>query len=92
MFDLALFTPLADWDGPGPWILLLPLFWFAVVFLFFFVFRRAGWGPGCGWGGPGRGWRQLDATDLLDRRFAEGEISAEEYRSRRSTLKQKEQS
>jgi putative membrane protein len=83
--------PLADWHGPGWWIVFVPLGWFAVAFAFFFLFRRAGWGPGCrGVGyGPGRGggWGPgPGAAEILDHRFAAGEIGAEEYRERRSTL------
>lgn len=83
--------PLADWHGPGWWIVFVPLGWFAIAFLLFFLFRRAGWGPGCGWSGYGPAdggeWRRHPAPiEVLDRRFAEGEIDAEEYRARRSTL------
>jgi putative membrane protein len=82
--------PTADWSGPHWWFVFFPLVWFGFFFLLFFVLRRFGpWG--CGWG-PGygpryarRGWA-VDPSDVLDRRFAEGEIDAEEYRSRRSTL------
>jgi putative membrane protein len=90
---LSAAIPLADWHGPGWWIVFVPLGWFAAIFLLFFVFRRFGWGPGCGWG-PGYGRRYgrggwggpLDPIEVLDRRFAEGEIDAEEYKERRSTL------
>lgn len=83
--------PLADWHGPGWWIVFVPLGWLTVAFLLLFVFRRAGWGPGCWGAGNGRahggGWRQRSAPmAVLDRRFAEGEIDAEEYSARRSTL------
>jgi putative membrane protein len=89
MLDLTTFAsiPLADWHGPGWWIVFVPLGWFAVAFLFFFVFRRAGCGPGYRWSRYGRpNWGRPDPIEVLDRRFAEGEISAEEYRARRSTL------
>jgi hypothetical protein len=46
--------PLADWSGPGPWILLVPVVWFAFALAFVFILRRfawgRGWGPGCGRG------------------------------------------
>jgi len=59
--------PLADWSGPGPWILLVPLLWFALALLFVFVLRRFVWsrgrGPGCGgrarW--TARRWEDDDA-------------------------------
>jgi putative membrane protein len=89
---LTALLPTADWNGPGWWVVFFPLGWFVFFFLIFFVLRRFGpwgwgWGPGYGpryarrgWGGP------ADPLDVLDRRFAEGEIDAEEYRSRRATL------
>jgi putative membrane protein len=86
--SLTALIPIADWSGPAWWVIFFPIGWFAVFFLVFFVFRRVGWW-GCGWG-PGYGPRgrrgPLDPLDVLARRFAEGEIDAEEYRSRRATL------
>jgi putative membrane protein len=89
MLDQTTFAsiPLADWNGPGWWIVFVPLGWFAVAFLFFVVFRRAGCGPGYRWRGYGRpNWGPPEPVEVLDRRFAEGEISVEEYSARRSTL------
>jgi putative membrane protein len=88
----AALTPLADWNGPGWWVVFFPIGWLLFFFLIFFVFRRFAWW-GCGWG-PGygprrdrRGWGgPPDATEVLDRRFAEGEIDAAEYRERRTAL------
>jgi putative membrane protein len=95
MFDLStlLTAPvLADWDGPGWWIVFVPLGWFlvivALVLLFrVFLFRGGLWGPGWG-GGPGgpRSEGRMSAADVLERRFAEGELSADEYRERRAVL------
>ena len=82
LFTLATSAlPLADhdWD-PGPWIVFVPLLWIAVIATVVWLFcgrGRRGWGPPRG--GP-------SATEVLDRRFAEGEISAEEYRDRRNTM------
>jgi putative membrane protein len=93
MFDFSTLLsapPLAD--GPGWWIVFAPLGWFLVivgVFLLFrfLVFRRGlragGWG--CVPGGP-RSEARLSAAEVLERRFAEGELSADEYRERRSVL------
>jgi hypothetical protein len=51
MSTLLSVIPLADWNGPGWWVVFFPIGWFAFFFLVFFVFRRAGW-----WGcGPRRG-------------------------------------
>jgi len=84
---------LAHWagDGPGPWILLVPLFWAAVVTGGVVLLRRTVWrrGRGPGHGGParqGRGPAEEHATDLLARRFAAGEIDEDEYWLRLSVL------
>ncbi|GAA4992734.1 SHOCT domain-containing protein [Kitasatospora paranensis] len=81
-------TLLANADGhwPGPWILLVPLFWAAAVVLVVLILRRTVWrrGPwshGCG---PGQGGQGPLAT--LGDRYARGEIDVEEYRARRSVL------
>jgi hypothetical protein len=57
--------PLADWSGPGPWILLVPLVWFGFALLFVFVLRRFAWGRGRG---PrcGRGYRETRRWDEDD--------------------------
>ncbi|WP_457034371.1 SHOCT domain-containing protein [Kitasatospora sp. P5_F3] len=74
-----MYTLLAHADGawPGPWILLIPLFWLAVVFLVVLVLRRTLWRRGCGGDHP---------LATLGRRYANGEIDAEEYRARRAVL------
>jgi putative membrane protein len=88
---------LADWDGPGWWIVFVPLGWLLViatlVLLFrFVIFRRAGSAAGWGCGPAGRGPEgRLSAADLLERRFAEGELSADEYRERRAVLGERQQ-
>ncbi|MGP3981749.1 SHOCT domain-containing protein [Streptomyces sp. KR80] len=78
-------------DGPGPWILFVPLIWAAVVLGVLTVLRRTVWrgrGPGHGHG-P---WRDRSARDenspldLLGRRFAAGEIDEDEYWRRLSVL------
>ncbi|MFF7331325.1 SHOCT domain-containing protein [Streptomyces sp. NPDC090306] len=82
---------LADFNGgPGPWILLFPLIWAAVVIGVVTVLRRTAW-RGRGRGGP---WRAMDARRpagdsplaVLGRRFASGEIDEEEYWRRMSVL------
>jgi putative membrane protein len=87
---LSSVIPLADWTGPGWWVVFFPIGWFVFFFAVFFLFRRAGWW-GCGWGyGPRygrRGWGGADdPVEILDRRFAEGQIDAEEYAARRGVL------
>ncbi|MET9689729.1 SHOCT domain-containing protein [Streptomyces sp. NPDC006514] len=75
------FTALAH-DGPGPWILFLPLIWAAVVVGVVTVLRRTvRRGPH---GAPTYGERSPIA--VLGRRFAAGEIDEEEYWRRLSVL------
>jgi putative membrane protein len=90
MFDFStLLNPLPLADGPGWWIVFVPLGWFLVIagliLLFRFVFRRGPWAAGWACGGP-RSASRLSAAEILERRFAEGELSADEYRERRAVL------
>jgi putative membrane protein len=85
---LASLVPTADWHGPGWWIVFVPLFWIALFVLLGLAFRGRGWGPG-GWCGPGAyRYRAIDPEQLLERRFAEGELTAEQYRERRDVLRE----
>jgi putative membrane protein len=89
---------LANWHaggGPGPWILLFPLIWAAVIVGAVTVLRRMAWrgrrGPWPGKdGGPWRGMDGRPAGDsplaVLGRRFASGEIDEDEYWRRLSVL------
>ena len=67
----------------GWWILPVPLFWILLAIGVLFLVR----------GRDGRplwtGGRQESAIDVLDRRFAEGELSQEQNRERRSVLEGK---
>ena len=65
-------------EGGGPWFLLIPLLWFALVFLAIAAFRG-------GWRRP----RHDGAETTLGERFAKGEITAEEYRDRLAVLRGK---
>jgi putative membrane protein len=81
---------LADWDGPGWWIGFAPIVSLLVLVAFAFLLRvlifRGGRGPGAwGWG-AGRHAGPPSADEVLRRRFAEGELSADEYRERRAVL------
>ncbi len=65
----------------GPWILwpLIPLFWFSVIFLLFFLVmrrRRHFWYSG------------RSGESVLAERFARGEIDETEFRSRRDVLRE----
>ena len=67
----------------GPWMLLMPLLWIvliaAIVWAVVTLVRRQ---SGRDWGRQGRETPQ----EILDRRFAGGEINAEEYRQARAHL------
>lgn len=83
---LAEVIPLAHWgddDGPG-WIFGL-VFWLALIAVAILLLRGRGWfGPS----GP-RGAARESGAQILERRFAEGGLNAEEYRERRSVLGEK---
>jgi putative membrane protein len=67
----------------GWWILSGPLLWLLlIVGIVFLVRGRGGDQP---WT---RGDRET-AIDVLERRFAEGELSLEQYRERRAVLEEK---
>ncbi|MEW1910287.1 SHOCT domain-containing protein [Kitasatospora sp. NPDC085895] len=78
-------TLLAHADGhwPGPWILLIPFFWAAVILLVVLILRRTVWRRGYGPGGWHHGGGPL-AT--LGDRYARGEIDEDEYRAKRAVL------
>lgn len=80
---LAEMLPLASWNddgGPG-WIFGFA-FWIALIAVAIMLLRGRGWfRPG----GPGAQARESGAQ-ILERRFAEGQLSAEEYRERRGGL------
>ncbi len=88
MPDLTATAALPLADAPGWWFV-FPLGWFVVLFLAFFVFRRFGWGAGCGYGPryARGGWQRPEQpVEILGRRFAAGEIDVDEYRARRAAL------
>jgi putative membrane protein len=69
-------------DGPGWWIVFVPLFWIAVVGGILLLLRsRGGWGPPRAVAG-----HRETALDVLDARYARGEIDDDEYRARREVL------
>ncbi len=91
MLALALPAVVGHWGPPfigfGFLWLLVPLFWFVVLFLVFGVFgrrwrRRAFTGQGP-WGD--RGTRSAEAT--LAARYANGDIDEKEYRARLEVLR-----
>ena len=90
--NIAQAIPLADaWGmhgdvGAGWWIVMMVamlLFWGAVIFGVVWLIR------GIARGGSAPGERHVSKespVEILQRRFAEGEISAEDYRARREVL------
>jgi putative membrane protein len=66
--------------GGGPWFLLFPVLWIAVI-TFVVVAFRGGWRRR--WDGP------ASAEHVLGERYAKGEITAEEYRERLQVLRAK---
>jgi putative membrane protein len=74
---------LAVWSGhgwgPGPWALLFPLFWLAVIVGVVFLFRRRR-----------EHWHTHSGETVLAERYARGEITEEEYKKRASVLKGKD--
>ncbi|WP_030758677.1 MULTISPECIES: SHOCT domain-containing protein [unclassified Streptomyces] len=76
------FTTLA-YDGPGPWILFVPLIWAAVVVGVVTVLRRTGLR---GRRGAAAAYGERSPIAILGRRFAAGEIDEDEYWRRLSVL------
>jgi putative membrane protein len=72
---------LAAWCGygwaPGPWFLVFPLLWLAVIVGAFVVFGRRGW----------MHRHAGSAEEMLAERYARGEITEEEYRQRVAVLR-----
>ncbi|MGP3988311.1 SHOCT domain-containing protein [Streptomyces sp. 3N207] len=85
---------LAQWHnggGPGPWILFFPLVWAAVIaggiVLLRRTVRRGGRGPRGPWQPQPRMAEGTESPlDMLDRRFAQGEMDEDEYWRRVSVL------
>ena len=66
---------------PGWWIVFVPLFWIVVIGAIVLLLRsRGGWGP------PRVAGHRESALDVLDARYARGEIDDDEYGKRRSVL------
>lgn len=76
--DMEVSDMVAAWHGggPGPWFLVFPLFWLAVIVTLAFLFRRRRWGH----------WHGGSGQDVLGERYARGEITEEEYRRRKAVL------
>jgi putative membrane protein len=66
----------------GAWWILSPLFWLLIIVGIVFLVRSRG-------GGPSWSDGRETGIDVLERRFAEGELSLDEYRERRAVLEEK---
>jgi putative membrane protein len=66
------------WNDPGPWILLVPLFWIALIGTVLYLLGRSG-----------AFRRGASAEAVLAERYARGEISDDELRRARSVLRER---
>jgi putative membrane protein len=66
----------------GWWILSGPLFWLLLIVGIVLLVRSRSGGP------PWTGGDRETGIEVLERRFAEGELSLEQYRERRSVLEE----
>jgi uncharacterized membrane protein len=82
MILTALSTSLVAFVGGG-WFLAAPLFWLLIIVGIVLLVRGGGRRPPWTSGGRETG------IDVLERRFAEGELSLEQYRERRAVLEEK---
>jgi len=63
------------------------LIFLALLFGAFFFMRRCGWGGGCGWHGRhSHSNGRSKALDILNQRYARGEIDSEEYRRKKEDI------
>ncbi|UNO38899.1 SHOCT domain-containing protein [Streptomyces sp. MST-110588] len=87
----ALALPWYD-AGPGPWVLLFPLFWAAVAIAAGTVLRRTVWRRRAPWqridGPKDAGYGDRSPIAVLGRRFAAGELDEDEYWRRLSVLEE----
>lgn len=73
----------------GNWIamiLMMSIFWGAVIFAGIMIFRGSGSGRGSRDGASIGGAAYRDPVDILNERFARGELENEEYEARKAVL------
>ena len=76
--------------GTGDWIvmlLMMSLFWGAVIFAGIMVFRGTSSSRSSRESGSVDGAAVRSPMDILDERFARGEIESDEYEARKSALR-----
>jgi putative membrane protein len=90
--DLAKAIPLADtWGMHGVfgwgwmWLMMIPmlLFWGAIIFGVIWLIRSSSWGQTAG---GNRAVSKESPVEILERRFAEGGMTLEDYQARREVL------
>ena len=75
--------------GAGGWfamILMMSLFWGAVIFVGIMLFRGTSNSRGGSDSAPTNQTAHRDPMDILDERFARGELENEEYEARKAVL------
>ncbi|MFG3015855.1 SHOCT domain-containing protein [Streptomyces cinerochromogenes] len=74
------------WDGAWVWMAFMPLLWIVLIGLAVWAVVHLTRHP-ADRGGPERGWTSGETPeDILDRRFASGEIDADAYDEARKHL------
>ncbi|WP_338674844.1 hypothetical protein V1460_19010 [Streptomyces sp. SCSIO 30461] len=76
------------WNGGGwAWMMFMPLLWIVLIGLVVWAVIRLTHQPTGHGNGPEQRWPQREtAEEILDRRFASGEIDAEAYTEARQRL------
>lgn len=73
----------------GLGIAFAPLTLILIIVGIVLLVRGGGWSPPGSWGTPRSAGGRETGIDVLERRFAEGELSLEQYRERRAVLDEK---
>ena len=89
--NIARTVPLADTWMHGDWgwgwmslmMVMMVLFWGAIIFAVVWLVRGAAQG---GWTSGGTPARKETPLEILERRFAEGDMTEDDYRARREVL------
>lgn len=76
--------------GMGGWVAMIAMmvvFWGLVIFAGVMIFRGTSSGRGTNDGGPVDRASYRDPVDILDERFARGELEGDEYEARKAVLR-----
>jgi putative membrane protein len=80
-----------DWGGGWGWMMLMPLLWIALLVLIVWAVIRLAQPSGRNSGPGDHGQpRRETPQEILDRRFASGEIDAEAYAQARERLAERQ--